>query len=43
MITGQYSAFTYKLSFISMKGICRFDAKAIEVRETIKIARYMMK
>jgi hypothetical protein len=41
--TGQYSTFTYWLSFLSIKGILRFEAKAIEFRETTKIARYIIK
>ena len=35
--------FTYWLSFLSIKGILRFEAKAIEFRETTKIARYIIK
>ena len=31
------------LSFVSIKGILLFDAKAIEFRETTKIARYITK
>jgi hypothetical protein len=40
MMTGQYNIFTYMLSFGSIKGILRFNAKTIEFRETTKIARY---
>ena len=43
VITGQYSTFMYMLSFASIKGIRRFDAKTIEFRETTKIARYITK
>jgi len=43
MITDQCRAFMCMLSFASMKGICRFDAKAIEFRPTTKIAMYITK
>ena len=43
MMIGQYSTFTYRLSFVSIKGISILDAKAIEFRETARIARYSMR
>jgi len=43
MMTGQYSTFMYMLSFASIKGILRFDAKAIEFMEINKIAMYITK
>ena len=43
MITDQYKVFMYMLSFASMKGIRRFDAKAIEFKATTKIAMYITK
>jgi hypothetical protein len=43
MITGQYRTFTYMLSFVSIKGTLRFDAKTIEFKETTKIAMYITK
>jgi hypothetical protein len=43
MMTGQYNIFTYMLSFASIKGILRFEAKAIEFKETTKIAMYITK
>jgi len=42
-ITGQYRAFMYMLSFVSMKGILLWDAKAIEFKEITKIAMYITK
>jgi len=43
VITGQYSTLTYMLSFASIKGILLFEAKAIEFKETTKIAMYITK
>jgi hypothetical protein len=32
MVTGQYNIFTYMLSFGSIKGILRFEAKTVTVQ-----------
>lgn len=43
IMTGQYTNLTYRLSFVSIKGMSICDAKAIEFKETARIVTYIIR